>query len=272
MSKSLLESIRKDKLNQSILIGDMVTWGDSSRYSGTNLGIVLKYAPKKIVTSAGNVDASNCIVITEQFKNTSAEMYERWEKMYKDNKHKMVKLSDTKPPKRKLTYQACVKYLTQNNAKADERIYWGWQLQVTVLADGEIIGKKSSTSQHGAFKGRIDLNNNVYEGDFSLHRDYSEETIQDGWRKGQTKLVKNGELVLQDSYSCVHHKDYVLVGKLIKKLLGDIPTESFTKDFSSIDDLLDFMLERGIRINGKEKYTHSGINILGKAMQSRAKQ
>ncbi len=222
-------TLRKDSLNNEIRIGDVVVWGNSSRYSGTEMGIVLKYNPKLILVSGGsNVDSSKCVVITEQLKVSNPELLKR---LIDENKDNFVPI-------------------ISNNAKITKTIEAKIIVPKKVLSNNHLVVDLS-----GKIKIAVSLfHNGVLQGECPIQKvagntwrtknNFKFKTIskgrikEDGLFRGFTYKT-DGKSLRISKYTDGKASDYRLTQSAIKKLTNSEELSSMVLEFNSLQSLHD---------------------------------
>lgn len=243
----------KDCIGQDIKVKDVIAYGDSHRTAGVNIGIVFGFSPKQVRTSIGNINPSYCVVLTEQYK---AHKPVEYQKLIEDNKQFIVEDSVVIPPKPKMEYKVCLRFLGNNVGARDASSFRDFLLEVQVIMDGKIVGTSA--------KDRSDLKNNIYEHYYYLSRHY-QEVPSSSSLYGKRK-EKSGKLEI-GAKDYVKTKDYTLAGTLVKNLFGSVPTSTTQFPFRGGIEALSMLADGGVVIGKTERYS-STLSPIGVILQN----
>lgn len=242
--------LRQDNFDQDINIGDVVVWGTSSRYAGIEKGMVTRYTPKKIQTTGGQVDPSNCMVVTEQYKVNLPKDYEA---MLTKAKPLFEDISKDKP-KVAIRYAVSVSFYGENQMPASgKRTYHGFELHVRVLEDKQYRHKIPS---HACVTHAGD-----YRHSYNISREYYEK-VTNSW--GGTQWKRNGKMKLDDRWTR-KSDDTHLTAKMVTQLLGHLPEDDVTLKFATASELVTSLNLDVVTLVTQNEYGR-GLNSLGLAI------
>lgn len=198
----------KDYLGVEIVVGDVVVHGSGS-YADIGTGMVTKRNPVMLqVNGNGNVNPSQCMIITDKYKEEGR--YDDMHKMYKDKFQK-----DAKAPKPKMRYNLKIKTFN------DDRV----ALVVNVNTDGAYDKPVES------------LGNFKYGTDYLIRKTEGRYT---------SKLTE--ELRLYTGYSSSPRQHELPAKMMMKFFGGIPTETSIIMTFDDMQDCKDYLTQNGVTV------------------------
>lgn len=201
----------KDYLGAEVKVGDVIVYADG-KYADLNTGMITKRNPIMLqVNGSGNVNPSQCMVVTDKYK---VEFPEKYGALYATHKPKFQK--DAKAPKAVIRYLLSIK-----TNKENDRV----SLIVTVLTDGQ---PDKTIDQLGNFR----------DGRTRLAR-----KTTGSWRTSLTDKLR-----FCDSYSS-SPRTLELPAKIMKAFFGAIPDKTeILETFDDMRECKEYLQSNGVEV------------------------